>query len=180
MQFLDLVKSRRSIRSYQSRPVERARIDAVVAAAQLAPSAGDLQAYAIIRVEELENRQRLARAAHDQAFLTEAPVVLVFLADKVRSEHKYGPRGAGLFAVQDATIAAAYAQLAATAQGLGSCWVGAFDERRVAEAVSAPDELRPVVLMPVGYAAEHPAHRPRRDPAEMLWQEGYQSGRSSR
>jgi nitroreductase len=94
--------------------------------------------------------------------------VLCFLADERRSEAKYHERGARLFSIQDATIAAAYAQLAATAEGLASCWVGAFDEGRVAAILGAPARLRPVALMPIGYPAEKLKHRSRRPLTELV------------
>ena len=167
MQLFEVIDRRRSIRAYRATPIERPKIEAIIAAARLAPSAGDLQAYLILVVEESKTRACLAEAALGQDFIAEAPVVLVFLADTRRSEVRYGERGATLFCVQDATIAAAYAQLAAAAQDLGSCWVGAFDEVRVAAILATPDYTRPIALMPIGYAAEAPA-RPARRPVDEL------------
>lgn len=169
MQFFEAIDRRQSIRSYRATDIEQSKIDAVLAAARLAPSAGDLQAYVIVIVKEPATKTRLGEAALGQDFIGDAPVVLVFLADARRSESKYGERGATLFCVQDATIAAAYAQLAAAAQDLGSCWVGAFGEARVADVLGAPAHLRPVALMPIGYPAEAPP-RPRRRPLSELLQ----------
>ncbi len=173
MQLFEVIDRRRSVRAYRSTPVELPKIEAIVAAARLAPSAGDLQAFMIIVVERSEMKARLAEAALGQDFIAEAPVVLVFLADTRRSELKYGERGATLFCVQDATIAAAYAQLTAAAQDLGSCWVGAFDEARVAATVAAPAYMRPIALMPIGYAAEAPARPPRRAVDELVRHERF-------
>lgn len=78
-----------------------------------------------------------------------------------RSAAKYRQRGAGLYSVQDATIACAYAQLAATELGLGTVWVGAFDDDAVAKAVNAKPDWKPVAILPIGYAAEAPAATPR-------------------
>ena len=93
---------------------------------------------------------------------------IAFLADQHRSETKYGTRGVALFSIQDATIAAAYTELAATALGSASCWVGAFDEEHVRTALGAPAHLRPVTLMPLGYAAESPIRRHRRSLGELV------------
>src|SRR5690606_11631615 len=153
MEFLDLVNHRRSVRSFTGQDVEHEKIDRVLQVARLAPSAGGLKAYKIITVWDDETKLALSRAAHGQAFVAQAPVVLVFLADENLSAAKYGMRGAKLFCVQDATIAAAYAQLAATDPGLASCWVGAFSEDSVAQAVGARSRLRPVAMLPIGYAA---------------------------
>ena len=156
MDFFAVVRARHSIRAYAARPVESEKIRRILECANAAPSAGNLQAYAIVVVQDPERRKALARAALDQDHIAEAPVVLVFFQDPRRSAIKYGRRGALLYALQDATIACAYAQLAATALGLGSCWVGAFDEQRVREIVRAPRELIPVALLTIGYPAESP------------------------
>jgi len=168
MQLFEVIHHRHSIRAYHAAPVEPSKIQAIIAAARLAPSAGDLQAYLIVVAEKPETRARLAEAAFGQSFIAEAPVALVFLADTERSKRKYGERGATLFSMQDATVAAAYAQLAATAQDLGSCWVGAFDEARVATLLAAPPHLRPIALMPIGYPAEAPARPARRPLSELI------------
>ena len=173
MQLFDVIDRRRSIRAYRATPVEPPKIEAIIAAARSAPSAGDLQAYVILIAEKLETRARLAEAALGQSFIAEAPVVLVFFADTRRSERTYGARGATLFCVQDATIAAAYAQLAAAAQDLGSCWVGAFDEARVATILAAPAHLRPIALMPIGYPDEAPARPARRPLSELIRHERF-------
>lgn len=94
--------------------------------------------------------------------------MLVFCASSELSRCKYGERGKFLYCIQDATIAASYAQLAATAQGLASCWVGAFDEAAVAAVLRAPRRLRPVVIMPIGYAAEAPDRPQRRAFDELV------------
>jgi len=168
--FFDVVEARRSVRAFSEDPVEREKLERILAVAGLAPSAGDLQSFQIVVIEDPDTKAALAAAA-GQAFVAEAPIVLIFCADAKRSESRYGRRGATLFCVQDATIAACYAQLAASAQGLASCWVGAFDETAVAAALAAPSALRPVALLPVGRAAEQP-DRPHRRPIEALVRRG--------
>lgn len=152
MEFLDLVIHRKSIRHFAEQDVEQAKLDRILQTARLAPSAGNLKAYVIDVIRNAETKLALSHAAHGQDFIATAPIVLVFLADEKRSADEYGLRGAKLFCIQDATIAAAYAQLAATDLGLASCWVGAFNEEAVAKAVGARSRLRPVALLPIGYA----------------------------
>lgn len=152
MEFLDLVNQRRSVRSFTGQEVEQEKIHRILHVARSAPSAGGLKAYQIITVRDQETKHALSEAALGQEFVAQAPFVLVFLADENLSASKYGVRGAKLFCVQDATIAAAYAQLAATDQGLASCWVGAFSEDAVAQAVGTRSRLRPVAVLPIGYA----------------------------
>ena len=168
MQFFEVVETRRSVRAFTAAPIERDKLETILATARLAPSAGDLQAYQIVVIDETEAKTALAAAALGQHFVAEAPVVLVFCASPERIESKYGRRGASLYCVQDATIAASYAQLAATAQGLASCWVGAFDEAAAAAALRTPQRLRPVAIMPIGYATAVPDPPLRRALGELV------------
>jgi nitroreductase len=173
MQFSEVIDRRRSIRAFRATAIEEQKINAILATAQSAPSAGDLQAYRIVVVTDTETKALLAKAALGQQFIAEAPTMLVFFADIRRSKAKYGSRGAELFCLQDATIAAAYAQLAATEEKLGSCWVGAFDDAQVSESLGAPAHLRPVALMPLGYAAEVPERPPRRALSQLVQSERF-------
>jgi nitroreductase len=168
MDFFDLVQKRHSIRAYQAKSVERGKIESILDAVRLAPSAGALQAFEILVVDDAETKRALAAAALGQNFVAAAPAVLAFCADPARSKAKYGKRGATLFCIQDATIAAAYAQLAATALGLGSCWVGAFDEVAVARVLRVPPRIRPIALIVLGYSAEQPQRPPRRPLADIV------------
>ncbi|HEY7607893.1 MAG TPA: nitroreductase family protein [Alphaproteobacteria bacterium] len=167
MDFFALVDKRRSIRAYLAQPVERGKVDSILDAVRLAPSAGDLQAFDMVVVEDADTKRALAAAALGQDFVAAAPIVLAFCADPARDEGKYGKRGATLYCIQDATIAAAYAQLAAAALGLASCWVGAFDEAAVARVLRAPARVRPVALLAVGFGAETPERPPRRSIADI-------------
>ena len=168
MEFFEVVEQRRSIRAYQPRGIEGERLQRILVCANTAPSAGNLQAYDIVVVTDDRTRQALARAALDQEFIAQAPVVLVFFQHPRRSAIKYGRRGAELYALQDATIACAYAQLAATALGLASCWVGAFDEEPICRLLKAPSGLRPAALLPIGYPAEEPDLTGRRPLRELV------------
>ncbi len=167
MEFSEVVQTRHSIRAFQARPVEEEKIQKILEQVRLAPSAGNLQAYEIYRVVSPRARAALARAA-DQSFVAEAPVVLVFFANPGRSARKYGARGKELYALQDATIAATYAMLAATDLGLGTVWVGAFDDAGVTAAVGAPGHWVPVAILPIGYAAQTPEATPRRALADLV------------
>ena len=173
MKLTDAIAARRSIRAFRKKPVSPEQVKAVLSAANAAPSAGNLQGYDIVVVKDAAARTRLAEASLGQAFIAQAPVVLVFCADARRSGMKYGERGERLYAVQDATIAAAYAQLAAVDAGLATGWVGAFDDDAVARIVGAPPHVRPVVVLPLGHPAEQPPPKPRRDLADLVRQERY-------
>ena len=95
-------------------------------------------------------------------------MALVFCANPARTVRRYGKRGTSLYCIQDATIACTHAQLAATALGLASVWVGAFDDDAVREAIGVGQDLRPVAILPIGYAGEDAKATPRRSLANLL------------
>jgi len=137
-------------------PVESEKLHAILEMACAAPSAGDLQAYRIFVVKDKSKKTSLAEAADNQTFISEAPICLVFCTDEKTAEEKYGERGKTLYTVQDATIAAAYAQLAIVAAGLGSTWVGFFDDQKVSTLLRLDDGVKPVAMLSLGYPAEVP------------------------
>ena len=168
MDFFKTVEDRHSMRKYAETPVEDEKLHKILETANKAPSAGNLQGYEIYVVREPEQRQGLVKASWDQEFLAEAPVVLIFCANPTRSAERYNERGIELYCIQDATIACTFAMLAAKAQGLDTVWVGAFDEMAVSEIVHIPSNLRPVAMLPIGYAGKVPSVRPRRELRDLV------------
>lgn len=168
MDFFEVVRKRRSIRVFKDQPVGDDQLQRILEAVNQAPSAGNLQAYEVYVVRGAAQRSALAKDAGDQEFLAQAPVVLVFCAHAGRAEVRYGQRGRELYSVQDAAIACTYAMLAATALGLSSVWVGAFDEEAVASAIVAPRGQRPVSMLPIGHADEAPARSVRRELSDLV------------
>ena len=167
--FFETVRHRHSIRKYQpDMAVEPEKLSAILEMACAAPSAGDLQAYRIIVVRDLADRQMLVNSCHQQNFIAEAPICLVFCADPARSASVFGERGAKLYALQDSTIAATYAQLAIVAAGLGSTWVGYFEEDKILETLKLEPGLVPVALLSLGYPAELPEPSSRRRLDEVV------------
>lgn len=168
MKFFDVLSVRRSVRIYADTLVENEKLDKILEAINQAPSAGNLQAYEVYIVMRTDQRKALAAAALGQNFMAQAPLALVFCAHAKRSAKKYGKRGADLYCLQDATIACTYAMLAVTALGLSSVWVGAFDEGKVGDIISAPHAHRPVAMLSVGYTAEEPRIRGRRSLSNLV------------
>lgn len=163
------IRHRHSVRRYQTgREIEPEKLHAVLEAAIAAPSAGDLQSYRIVVVTEAGTRAALARAAGEQAFVREAPACLVFCAVPEEAATRFGERGRELYAIQDATIAAAYAQLAIVAAGLGSTWIGYFDAEAVSETLELDPTRVPVAMLSLGYPAELPELSPRRPMRETV------------
>jgi nitroreductase len=168
MEFKDVIKKRHSVRAFTSRPIEESKIKEILEVTNSAPSAGNLQAYKIFLVQDEKKKRELALASLAQSFVAEAPLVLVFCADPEASGKKYGKRGRSLYSIQDASIAAAYSQLAATSLGLASCWVGAFDDEEVLRVLGNPEGLVPVAIIPIGYPAEEPKATPRKKLEDLV------------
>ena len=168
MDFFEVIETRQSIRAFQDKPIEPEKIQQILETINRAPSAGNLQGYEVYLVTNRAVLESLARATSGQDFIMQAPLALVFCAHPARSAQKYSQRGTTLYCLQDATIACAYAQLAVTATGLASVWVGAFSEDAVRAAIGVGHDLRPVALLPIGYAAETPEHRSRRALVELV------------
>ena len=162
MEFFDVLSQRHSIRAYHTTPVEPEKLEQILQAINRAPSAGNRQDFEVYLVQDAPRQAKLVEAAHGQEFLAQAPLVLVFCAHPALSQVRYGVRGETLYTIQDAAIACTYAMLAATALGLSSVWVGAFDEDSVHAVIAAPDDQRPIAMLPIGYAAEEPRLRDRR------------------
>jgi nitroreductase len=146
MELNELMEKRHSVRSYTSMSPPDRDIEKLVKAANLAPSAGNLDARKIFT---FRGSNKLKDAFH-QSWISEAPYILVFCAD-LKSVEKFGERGKELYCVQDATIAATYSMLKATEIGLGTCWIGSFDEEALKVSAGLPEYLRPVAVLTVGY-----------------------------
>lgn len=162
MDFMDLIHTRRSVRSFTTREITPIQLAKILESARMAPSAGNLQAYEIYIVRSEERRWELSRAAYGQDFIAAAPLVLVFCAHPALSALRYGLRGQKLYAIQDATIACTFAMLTVYDLGLATVWIGSFDVREVQQVIGAPEEHLPVAILPIGQAAEVPEARPRR------------------
>ena len=154
MDFTEVVNNRRSVREYIGEPVTDEEIQKIMEIVNRAPSAGNLQAYEVYVVKNKDKKEALVQASYGQEMIAGAEAVLVFIADKDKSGVKYGERGENLYSIQDATIAAAYSQLAATSVGVGSCWIGAFSQAEVKQILNIPKQYMVVVLLPMGYPAQ--------------------------
>lgn len=157
---LETIKKRRSIRRFRNDPVPQEALRELLEAACWAPSAGNLQPWEFYVVTNVALKRDLAAAA-SQRFVGEAQVVIVVCVVPERSAIHYGERGRKLYCLQDTAAAIQNILLAATSLGLGACWVGAFREERVIEALGLHPGKRPVALIPVGYPATEPRPTPR-------------------
>jgi nitroreductase len=164
---IEAIQERRSIREFEKREIPDATIGRLLESAHLAPSAGNLEPWKFIVVKQENLKEKLSEAAYGQNSLRSAPVCIVVCAEPSRSAAKYGERGANLYCLQDTAAAAENLLLTATGYGLGSCWVGAFNEEEVQQDLNLEPGLRPVAMIPVGYPAIEVDEVPRRSVDEV-------------
>jgi len=156
METQECIKTRRSIRKYKDKPVDWDKITGILDAGKFAPSAGNIQNWKFIVVRKEEVIKKLAQAAFDQDWMEDAPVHIIVAAEPKKAERFYGARGERLYTIQSCAAAVENMLLAANELGLGSCWVGAFDESKVKRALNMPEDAVPQAIITIGYADEKP------------------------
>jgi nitroreductase len=161
------IRTRRSIRAYDSREVEEEKLVRVLESGRLSPSASNRQERRFIVIRDAGTRKALSEAARNQKFLADAPVVIAACS----VEKEYVMSCGQLAYPIDTAIAVDHMTLAAVEEGLGTCWIGAFDEKKVKEILNIPDEIRVVTLLPIGYPSDIPRPTPRKSLDEIvLWE----------
>ncbi len=167
MDVVECIEGRTSIRVFRPEPVDDKVVDEALRLANLAPSAGNLQSRDFVVVRDVGVKKALMHAAYFQEFVRTAPVVVVFCANMERVAH-YGERGRDLYALQDVAAAVQNFCLYLHSEGVGSVWVGAFDEAKAAAALGTPSHVRPVAIVPIGFPAEKGVRRKRMPSADLV------------
>ncbi|PIQ92816.1 MAG: nitroreductase [Parcubacteria group bacterium CG11_big_fil_rev_8_21_14_0_20_39_14] len=167
MSILETIRNRRSIREFQARPIPEEAIANLIDALIWAPSAGNLQSRKFYFVFNKKIKEELARAANEQNFVAQAPLIVVGCSDD-RIEQRYYERGKKLYSICDVAMSIQNLMLLASDLNLGTVPVGAFDEARVSKILNVPKNLHPILIVPVGYPAEKPEAPSRVSPAEAL------------
>lgn len=169
MNVMDALYGRRSIRKYLDRPVEDEKLNKVLEAARLSPSAGNKQNWKFIVVKDSKLRAILAESTELYQFIGQAPIILVACGTDAEGIMKCGQYRYSV----DLSIATAYMILEAHEQGLGTCWIGRFDEETVKQALGIPEDVRVVAITPLGYGDENPESRPRKTIEEIVCYDTY-------
>lgn len=164
MDVLTAIEGRRSIRKYSQAFIEEEKLKLVSEAMRLAPSASNSQKWKFIFVTDKEKRKKLMEAADGQKFIQEAPVTVVGVATEDQHIMMCGQKTS----TTNVSIAMAYMTLEAYELGLGTCWIGHFDEEKVKEALDIPANMRAVAISPLGYPDEDPDERPRKSADEVI------------
>lgn len=168
-----IIRARRSVRAYDSRPVAPSDIRAICEAARLAPSACNSQTWRFIAVTRPETISRICNEAMrpviPNRWLAQAPLIIVGCAKLDIVANRIGSRITGTEYFQiDMGIAMEHMVLKATELGLGSCWIGWFKEERVRELLSIPEKIKVCALLTVGYPKEAGTKNRSRKPLEKI------------
>ena len=161
----NVMLSRRSQRKFEIKDVEDWKLDIIFAAADTAPTAGGFQGFDIFHIKNQDIKIKLVVASNNQPYVN-APVVLVFCMNPSRVKMKFPSETLKKFSIQDATLAAAYAQLAAHSLGLSSIWIGMIDEIKVMETIGT--DLLPSSILCIGYPKKVLQPKPKRALSELI------------
>ncbi len=164
MEFKDLIQARYSVRAYKPDPVEEEKLLQVLDAARLAPTAANRQPFRLI-VLKTEGREEELQRIYSRVWFTQAPLIICVCAV---SEEGWVRRDGKIYVDVDATIAMDHLILAARSLDLGTCWIAAFDPPAAREILGLPDGVEPVAFTPLGYPADEPRPKKRKDLAELV------------
>jgi nitroreductase len=169
MNVFDAIKKRRSIRAFLDKPIEEEKLLRVLEAGRLAPSAKNLQEWKFIVVKDKELKKRIAVASNHQTFIAEAFVIILGCATITDYVMTCGQPAYPI----DLTIGMTQMTLQAVEEGLGTCWIGAFNEDEVKKILNIPKEVRVVQLFPLGYPESSPEPRERKKLKEIVCYDGW-------
>ena len=170
MDVFTAIRQRRSVRAYKKEDVEEEKLRKILEAARLSPSASNRQEWKFIVVKKKETRRKLADAALRQSFIEEAPAVIVACATETKAVMLCGQPAHTV----NVSIACAFMILQACELGLGTCWIGAFQEDEVKEILKVPESVRVVAMIPLGYPNEPPSRRSRKGLDQIVCFERYE------
>ena len=156
MDIEEAIKKRSSVREFSSKKILKSDLEHLLKIACLAPSAGNLQSFSLLIIDDQKIKDLLSEAAYGQYFISEAPLVIVGCADLKQSAKKYGKRGEELYSIQDTTLVIHTLWLIALKKGLSAAWVGAFSEKEAANILKLPKNQRPIIMLALGYSKEPP------------------------
>lgn len=160
MYFAELCKKRKSCRSYDDTPVTEEEVQTILRAAVAAPSACNMQSWYFYVLRSTESREKLSGLCAE--WVKNAPIVLVVCTNGNEIINRFGDRARDLFVLQDTALASENIMLQAADIGLGSCFIGAFNEDGIREVLRIPPDKRPVGLIPIGHSTDDNPKRERK------------------
>lgn len=169
------ILNRRSVRDFNSKPVEFEKLTLVLEAASYAPSAGDLKDFKFIVITNKNLIKEIAESSQEQYWIAKAPVLIVVLSDYSKTKELYKERGERLYSVQNSAASIQNILLSSHGLGLSSCWVGSFDENKIKTLLQIPDNVRPQAIIPIGYSDDQPKIDKEPDLQTMVYFNGFGS-----
>ena len=166
MNFLEIIKTRRSIRKYLNKPIEQEKISEILNCARFAPSSGNIQNSRFIIVTKQDKKKEIAEACLNQYWIETAPVLIIICSDTKQIKRYYEKRGEKLYAIQNTSLIAQNIMLAAHSLNLGTCFVSAFNETAIKRILKIPEEIKVHIIITLGYPNENP--RVKKDTIESL------------
>ncbi len=154
MDFYEVINTRRSVRSYKSDPIPEEVLKRVLNAARFAPSGGNRQPTRFILIRDEKRKKQLVPLCNGQSFISQAPVVIAGCGQDIRINR--GGYMGKLSMLIDVAIAFDHLTLAARAEGLGTCWIGSFDNSGIKKFLKVPEDFHIVALTPLGYPLGDP------------------------
>ncbi len=170
MEFFDVIQKRYSARAYRCDPVEEHKVQQVLEAAQLAPTAANRQSFKFIVIHTAKKEAELRRV-YDKPWFVQAPVIICACAIPAKA---WARRDGKNYCDVDTAIAMDHLILAATELGLGTCWVAAFDSAAAREILGLPNGVEPIAFTPLGYAEDHLGPKRRKPLVEIVNYEHWQ------
>ncbi|MHC4562567.1 MAG: nitroreductase family protein [Planctomycetota bacterium] len=168
MDIYEAINQRFSVRSYKDQPVEDDKLRRVLDAGRVAPSGNNVQPWKFVVIQDADRRIAMRKAANDQAFVAEAPVVIAVVGTAPEKVMSCSIPGDPV----DCAIAIDHMTLAAVAEGLGTCWIGAFNQEAARTVAGVPDDLHIVELLALGYPAVEPTGKTRKSFDEVVcWEQ---------
>lgn len=161
MDIFECIRTRRSIRKYKDKDVPWDNVVEILQAGKYAPFAGNILNVKFIVVKNEDKRRAIAEASAQQYWMQDAPIHIVVVGEPEKAERYYGTRGARLYTIQGAAAAIENMLLTANSLGLGSCWVGAFDEEEIRRLCNLPEHVNVQAVITIGYADENPSPPPK-------------------
>src|SRR5919197_4457106 len=173
----DVVKRRKMVREYDlhRQQIPDQIITKLIKNAHKAPSAGHTQVQEFIIVKDASTKKKLRKAAVNQEYVENAPVLIVVCSNTSRSVGRYGSRAREFYSIIDGAFASMLILLSAVNEGIGACFVGAFQDNKVSEILELPKDVRPIGIICIGYPAEKPEKLERIDIDALVHYEKYGS-----
>lgn len=174
MEFNQVIRKRKMVRQYRTgEPIPDSIVIKLIENAHTAPSAGHTQVQEFIVIKDSSTKLKLAEAALGQESVSGASLLIVVCSNTSRSIDRYGKRGKDFYSIIDGAFASMIILLSAVNEGIGACFVGAFEDEEVSKVLELPDYVKPIGIISLGLPDESPTKLGRIDISKLIYQDRY-------